>query len=99
MEDRSVMLRRALALLAISIALSLPASAQAKPNFDQQGGKAFDAVVLRPLGFGKVVVGFAAFIPVAIVTSPGGRHSVSQAWKMFVRSPADAVFKRSLGDF
>ena len=69
------------------------------PELEDQFARGFDAVILRPLGFVSLVVGAAAFVPAAIMSSPGGRPSVETAFDVFVRTPKDSVFERSLGDF
>ena len=56
-------------------------------------------VILRPLGFVAVVVGAAAFIPVALLTAPNGKDSLKAALELFVTRPADDVFRRRLGAF
>ncbi len=66
------------------------------PNF---GSKLFDCTVLRPFGFAAVLVGGAAFLPAALLTSPGGTDSVEHAYEIFVASPAEHTFKRPLGEF
>jgi hypothetical protein len=59
----------------------------------------FDAVALRPLGFLSVLVGSAAFVPVAIVCAPGGREAIDDALDLFVREPYRHTFQRPLGQF
>ena len=59
----------------------------------------FDAAVLRPLGFTVLLVGSVFFVPVALLTAPNGRESIESAMEILVTGPADAVFKRPLGDF
>ena len=70
-------------------------------NADFQNGfaKGFDAVVLRPLYFAGLVTGAVALIPVAILTSPGGKPALQEAYNTFVALPAEGVFRRPLGDF
>jgi hypothetical protein len=64
-----------------------------------RGAKAFDALVLRPLGFAALPIGVAFFIPAAAITAPNGRESVEQALELFVTTPANYVFSRPLGEF
>jgi hypothetical protein len=59
----------------------------------------FDVVILRPLGLVVVATGAAAFVPIALVTAPGGLDSVETALKIFVTEPGRYVFLRPLGDF
>ena len=95
---------RAAAMLLI-VALLLPGSATAlepegleRRRIDPVAAS-FDVVILRPLGFVAVVVGAAAFIPVALLTAPNGKDSLKAALELFVTRPADDVFRRRLGDF
>lgn len=61
--------------------------------------KAFDVVVLRPLGLLATAIG-AGFFPVAaLLSSPGGRDAVEEALELFVLVPGQSVFQRPLGDF
>jgi hypothetical protein len=88
-------------------ALSLPAlaSAQTQPGSDtvppppDYAAQAFDAVILRPLGFTAVIVGAAFFVPAAILTSPGGKDTIEEAMELLVIVPGEWVFTRPLGDF
>jgi hypothetical protein len=59
----------------------------------------FDAVVLRPLGLVATVIGAGLFPAAALVSVPGGRDSVEEAWELFVLVPGKAVFQRPLGEF
>jgi hypothetical protein len=57
--------------------------------------KAFDLVLLRPLGLVQTAVGaalFAVFYPVSLVTG-GSDHVVDYCWK----SPVHQTFQRPLG--
>ena len=81
-----------------------PAAAEAtapvqKRRGPSNGEAAFDAIALRPWEFLGLIASSAAFIPAAILTSPGGRGSISDAYDTLVRDPADYVFNRPLGDF
>ena len=55
-------------------------------------GQAFDLLVLRPLGVGKLVFGFVAFLPAAIV----GQSDMGEVWDVFVVSPFEATFRTPL---
>ena len=64
---------------------------------DNPGNVAIDAVLVRPACFVATIVGSALFIislPVAIPS-----RSVHRAAHALVVKPADATFKRPLGDF
>ena len=85
--------------------LLLSAKAQAQRHEDvsppppNYAAQAFDAVVLRPIGLSAVIIGSALFVPAAIVTAPGGRDSIQEAWEVFILRPANFVFDRPLGEF
>lgn len=57
----------------------------------------FDVVLLRPLGAGATVGGFAFFVLSApfVAASKG----LPVTWDIFVLGPADYTFKRRLGEF
>jgi hypothetical protein len=57
--------------------------------------QAFDAVVLRPLGAGATVAGFAFFLIAAPMSAPSGR--VGEGWDLFVMTPYEQTFRRPLG--
>ncbi|MDJ0851823.1 MAG: hypothetical protein QNK04_25880 [Myxococcota bacterium] len=69
------------------------------PTLTERAAQAFDAVILRPVGMGGLAIGGALFVPVAIVTAPGGRDPVEEALELFVLVPGRFVFERPLGDF
>ncbi|MGI9590387.1 MAG: hypothetical protein ACR2P8_03385 [Myxococcota bacterium] len=85
--------------------LMLPAHAQAMAGPDarqvaaETSAKAFDVVILRPLGFVGTLIGSALFVPVAVITSPGGRDPIEEALELFVLTPGKFVFTRPLGSF
>lgn len=64
-----------------------------------RGAAAFDALVLRPLGFAALPIGVAFFIPAALTTAPNGMDSVQTALEFFITNPANYVFQRPLGEF
>ncbi len=90
-------------LLAVCLLAPAPARAQADPDFQTQAADyaavAFDLAILRPLGFAAAAIGFAFFIPAAVITAPGGRETIEEAWEQMVVVPGRAVFRRPLGDF
>jgi len=59
----------------------------------------FDVLIVRPFGFAVLPVGVAAFIPVALLSAPGGKDSFNAALEHFITAPAEYVFTRPLGDF
>ncbi len=87
-------------------ALMAPAGAGAEPppRFSREemarfGVKAFDAVVLRPVGLAGCVLGAGLFVPMAVATAPGGRDAVEEAMELMVLVPGRFVFDRPLGEF
>ncbi len=91
------------AMLIAGLLLSAKAQAQrhgdVSPPPPNYAAQAFDAVVLRPIGLAAVIIGSALFVPAAIVTAPGGRDAVQEAWEVFVQAPGKFVFSRGLGEF
>ena len=75
------------------------AHADAESGAPSPAAVVFDAVLLRPLGLVRTVIGAAFFVPAAVVTSPGGLDSIEEALELFVLVPAKDVFERPLGDF
>ena len=63
------------------------------------GEKTFDAVVLRPIQTLGLVSGAGLFVPAAIITSPGGRPLIEEAWDYFVIVSYEEAWKRPLGRF
>ncbi|MBW2385692.1 MAG: hypothetical protein JRG92_18830 [Deltaproteobacteria bacterium] len=86
-------------LLTAALCCGLAGPAQAEIHWGEIGAGTFDVLVLRPLGALGTVVGFAMFIPAAILSAPGGKDNINSAWDLFVVEPADSAFRRSLGDF
>lgn len=92
-------------MLLAALLLSVPAQAQSpggpdtSPPPPDYGANTFDVLVLRPLGFVGVVIGAALFVPVAVITAPGGRDTLEEALEMFVLVPGKFVFTRPLGSF
>lgn len=67
-------------------------------HVDAVVGKAFDLVVLRPLGLSTLVVGATFFVPVGLMCA-SDPESFHEATQLFVTGPAQNVFTRPLGDF
>lgn len=57
-----------------------------------------DVILIRPLAILRTVVGAAAFLPAALLASPGGRAKVEEVYELFVTNSADYAFRRDLGD-
>ena len=96
-------LRAAAATLVAGLLLPAQAPAQGEgedsPAGEDYAPQVVDAVLMRPLGAAATIIGFALFIPVAIITSPGGKDTIGQAWELFVEVPGEFAFTRKLGDF
>jgi hypothetical protein len=94
---------RGLALLLTLTHLALPSPALAEDVLETPGPSTgaivFDALVLRPTGLVVAMVGMAFFVPAALLASPGGSRPVSEARDYFVRTPADFLTARPLGEF
>ncbi len=86
-------------MLVLAAALLSPLAARAETDLATYAGAAFDMVVLRPLGLVTTVIGAGLFIPAALVTAPNGLDGIGEAWRLFVVTPAESVYKRPLGDF
>lgn len=88
------------ATLVAVLLLPGPSRAQVDPDVEVNPAvKAFDVVVLRPLELAAALVGAGLFPAVALVSAPGGRDAVEEAWEVFVLVPAKRVFRRPLGEF
>lgn len=115
MRDRSTLgfrriggQRRAWVLaLSLSAVLTGPTPARAASVLDVASA-AFDLVIVRPLGVGRIAFGAALFLPVALFAEVppglGGEterwHSnVNEAWQIFVGDPVEATFMTPLGEF
>jgi hypothetical protein len=59
----------------------------------------FDVLFLRTTGLAVLLVGVAFFVPAAIVSSPGGKTPVREAWDRFVVQPANYTVTRPIGEF
>ena len=64
---------------------------------DSAAAAAADALVLRPLGLVATAVGGAIWVVSLPFTAPGGH--VKEAANALVVKPANATFKRPLGEF
>jgi hypothetical protein len=103
MRERARRSLRAAALTLVA-GLLLPGAAhaqlqpaQSKPLKAVAAG--FDVVVLRPLGLAALAIGATFFVPVAVLTAPGGKHPLQESLDIFVTEPAKHVFRRPLGEF
>jgi hypothetical protein len=99
MRIRSIVV--ALVVAALIAPVVAPTPAQATSYEDQLGEcsypKFFDLVFMRPISFSMLLVGTAAFIPVApwsLITT----RSVGAPFETLVASPARFTFSRDLGE-
>jgi len=97
-------LGRSLALIAVvvHVSVSSPVRADEGPPESPPPSTAdvvFDALVLRPTGLAVALVGITLFLPAAVLASPGGMHPIEEARDYFVRTPADFLTARPLGEF
>ena len=105
-DAKTQRVRRALFTLLAAALLSTPALSTPARAADGRmtasrsiGAAIFDVAVLRPFGFAALVVGSAAFLPIALITWPNGVDSVIEAREILIDRPAQSVFQRELGDF
>ncbi len=66
------------------------------PSF---GRKSWDAALLRPLNFIRLVVGCVLTIPITLIAQPGGLDNVEDMADYFVGQPYWDTFERPLGKF
>jgi hypothetical protein len=91
----------ATAILAISLFLPLPAAAVTyEDSFSECNyPKTFDLIVMRPISFTTMVMGFALFAfpagPFAFATA---HNEVGDVWRSMVGAPARFTFSRDLGE-
>ena len=78
-------------------------SAHAEGDFAQRSSQAFDLIVVRPLGVGRILMGVVAFIPAVIFaqvpSSDRLQSSVAETWNFFVGDQVEATFMTPLGEF
>jgi len=88
-------------ILAVTLASAQPALAQGFEGSKTEDvmAKGLDALLVRPLGAVRVVVGAAFLIPASLLASPGGMESVRAAYEVLVDEPVEFAFRRELGDF
>ena len=88
-------------ILAISLILPLPARAVTyEDSFSQCNyPKTFDLIIMRPISFGTMILGFTLFAfpagPLAFATAT---DEVGDVWRNMVGAPARFTFKRDLGE-
>ncbi len=61
--------------------------------------KGLDALVIRPLGAARVVIGAVFLVPASLFSSPGGLDSLRAAYEVLLEEPIEYAFMRELGDF
>jgi hypothetical protein len=88
-------------ILTVSLVLPLPAGAVTyEDSFSQCNyPKMFDLMIMRPISFGTMVLGFGLFVvpagPLAFATAT---DEVGDVWRTMVGGPARFTFKRDLGE-
>lgn len=102
-------LRRRLlgAVLALSLVLAPPLAASAQSLDEDPWWKGplrgfdifLDVVLIRPLSVIGLVGGAALFLPAAVMTSPGGKETIGEAWELFVLVPGANVWEKPLGEY
>lgn len=98
-EKKSFIARSALGLsLALILIFSAAPvlcddSAEGPSNLD----RAFDAVVLRPLGALSVVAGAGMLVPAVLLGAPGGSEVIDDAYDVFLRTPWENLVDAPLG--
>ncbi len=84
------------------------AASVSEDGYTDLGGKAFDLIVVRPLGVTRILMGVVCFIPAAIFAELppflGGdseryRRNVGDVWRFFVMETVEATFTVPLGEF
>jgi hypothetical protein len=89
--------------IALFAGLLLVGPAHAENAFAKRSSQAFDLIVVRPLGVGRILAGVLAFIPAAIFaqtpSSDNLQSSVSDVWQYFVYDQVEATFMTPLGVF
>jgi hypothetical protein len=97
-------LRRTLAITLAGVLLAANlAHAETPSDWRKSSANAaaigFDAIVLRPLGLAALIASAGAFIPAALLSSPGGRDHFNTAREVFITNPWNALVGPKLGDF
>ena len=59
----------------------------------------FDAIIVRPLSFSTIIVGYAMFVPAVILSVPNLETTYDEVVEVFITIPYESVFERPLGDF
>ena len=89
--------------MALLIGFVIAGPAHAESDFAQRSGQAFDLIVVRPLGVGRILMGVVAFIPAVIFaqvpSSDRLQSSVAETWRFFVYDQVEATFMTPLGEF
>ena len=90
-------LLRASLIIALLLASGTPQAFAQEEGGPSQTDRAFDAMVLRPLGAMGVVLGAVILVPAALVSAPGGMESLDNAYDVFLRMPLDNLVNAPLG--
>lgn len=81
-------------VLLASLVAAAPAQAEAS-GFAHRSAQVFDLIIVRPLRFGRMLFGFALFVPAAHFTE---NETVPEAFDLFVGEPFRATFLTPLGE-
>ena len=89
---------------ALSAALAIGAPAQAENAFTKGGSQAFDLVLVRPLGAGRLLFGAVLFVPAALLAElpwkwNSSSSAIPEVWDVFVGEPFRTTFLMPLGEF
>ncbi len=90
--------RRFAALIVAIAALALfasPAAAE-RNSADRMGGQYFDAFILRPLNFARLLIGAPVMILYPLTL---GSSQSSDMLERLITEPWEATFQKDLGDF
>jgi len=96
---------RRLAGLALALCLLGPAPALAQEEshwYDglvRAGSLSFDVAVMRPIAAVTLAVGSGLFVPAAVMTAPGGRETLEEAFELFILVPGKNLWEKPLGEF
>lgn len=96
---------RRLAVIALVLTLLAPCTgfAQEKESHWYDGLKrgtdyAADILLIRPAALATLLGGALLFVPAAVMTSPGGRGTIEEAWELFVLLPGQNLWEKPLGE-
>ena len=74
------------------------ASSAAESAWSDMGAKALDAALWRPVGALASLAGVGFFVASVPFVAPQGAQGIDESWDIFVRTPVEHTFQRSLRD-